>query len=75
MDCRCNGNARYACRLSILEVSGELEGELEGGSEESLWVEDTKKGLQNIWRILNNFWLVKILYSRFPPSVRLAKIG
>ncbi|CAG8727548.1 6990_t:CDS:1, partial [Funneliformis mosseae] len=44
VDCRCNDNAQYACRLSILEVSGELE----GGFEESLWVEDTKKGLQNI---------------------------
>jgi hypothetical protein len=63
VNCRCNGNAQYACRLSILEISRELEEELEEGFEESLWVEDTKKGLQNTWHILNNFWLVEILYS------------
>jgi len=47
----------------------ELEVELEEGFEESLWVEDMRKGLQNIWHILNNFWLVEILYSQFPLSI------
>ncbi|CAG8652893.1 7313_t:CDS:2, partial [Ambispora gerdemannii] len=56
----CTHSAQYVYRLSIREV--------ERGIEESLRVEDTKKDLQNIWHILNNFWLVEILYSRPSPS-------
>ena len=70
---QCIHNAQYVCRLNIREVLEDLE--VEGIIEKSLRAEDTKKDLRNIWRILSNFWLVKILYFLLPPPVSLAKIG
>jgi hypothetical protein len=42
VDYQCIHNAQYVCRLNIREVSEDLE--VEGGNEESLRVEETKKG-------------------------------
>ena len=67
-------NVQYACRLNIRVVLRELEEELGEGFEESLCVEDTKKGLQNIWRILNNFWLVEILRKTGEDRIKLSLI-